>query len=163
MLRNAITHCPEQLWREEGRFYYLSYHTTIFLDYYLSRPVQGFDPALPFTLVAEDRLPAAAVDDVIPNRHYRREEVLSYLNRIRDKCKRVILETDKAAFTETWIREEIPLHGLCPPPVENYSLLEILFYNLRHVQHHTAQLNYILRQGTGWAPDWVSLAEAERH
>jgi hypothetical protein len=30
-----------------------------------------------------------------------------------------------------------------------------MLYNLRHVQHHAAQLNLILRQVTDSAPDWV--------
>lgn len=40
-----------------------------------------------------------------------------------------------------------------------YSVLDILFYNLRHVQHHAAQLNLLLRQKINNAPDYVSMAE----
>ena len=35
------------------------------------------------------------------------------------------------------------------------SFLELLLYNMRHVQHHTAQLNMILRQEIDSAPGWV--------
>lgn len=35
---------------------------------------------------------------------------------------------------------------------------ELLLYNMRHVQHHTGQLNLILRQKTGSAPRWVAQA-----
>lgn len=28
-------------------------------------------------------------------------------------------------------------------------------YNMRYVQHHAAQLNLILRQQTGSAPEWA--------
>jgi uncharacterized damage-inducible protein DinB len=38
----------------------------------------------------------------------------------------------------------------------NYSVLEILLYNLKHVQHHVGQLNLLLREETGQAADWVS-------
>jgi uncharacterized damage-inducible protein DinB len=38
----------------------------------------------------------------------------------------------------------------------SYSVIELLLYNMRHVQHHTAQLNLLLRQGIGNAPRWVS-------
>jgi hypothetical protein len=31
----------------------------------------------------------------------------------------------------------------------------MLLYNLRHVQHHAAQLNLILRQTVDAAPRWV--------
>jgi uncharacterized damage-inducible protein DinB len=39
-----------------------------------------------------------------------------------------------------------------------FSRAEMLLYNLRHVQHHAAQLNLLLRQQTGGAPGWVSEA-----
>ena len=32
---------------------------------------------------------------------------------------------------------------------------ELLLYSMRHVQHHAAQLNLILRQRTNSAPRWV--------
>ena len=34
--------------------------------------------------------------------------------------------------------------------------------NLRHVQHHTAQLNLLLRQRTDSAPRWVSRGRERR-
>ena len=33
--------------------------------------------------------------------------------------------------------------------------------NLRHVQDHTAQLNLILGQKTGWNPDWVAMSKVD--
>jgi uncharacterized damage-inducible protein DinB len=40
------------------------------------------------------------------------------------------------------------------------SVAELYLYNMRHVQHHTAQLNLILRQRTSMAsPRWVSKAK----
>ncbi|RZK44955.1 MAG: hypothetical protein EOO61_01865, partial [Hymenobacter sp.] len=41
------------------------------------------------------------------------------------------------------------------PGVMNYNLIEILFYNMRHVQHHAAQLNLMLRQDNNNAAGWV--------
>lgn len=72
----------------------------------------------------------------------------------------MILLSTEEKLLERWITdEEVSMHGLCPPLVENYSLLEILFYNFRHVQHHVAQLNFILRQQINTAPEWVALTE----
>ncbi len=42
---------------------------------------------------------------------------------------------------------------------KNYSLLEILLYNMRHIQHHSAQFNLILRQTIDNAPNWVGQAK----
>jgi hypothetical protein len=40
------------------------------------------------------------------------------------------------------------------------SVAQVLLHNMRHVQHHTAQLNLILRQRTDTAPPkWVSKAK----
>jgi uncharacterized damage-inducible protein DinB len=41
------------------------------------------------------------------------------------------------------------------------SHAELLLYNMRHVQHHTAQLNLMLRQETGSAPRWVKWAKED--
>ncbi|MCI0450647.1 MAG: hypothetical protein L0Y79_12865 [Chlorobi bacterium] len=38
----------------------------------------------------------------------------------------------------------------------NYSFTEILLYNMRHVQHHTGQLNFLLGQINHDLPVWVS-------
>jgi hypothetical protein len=39
------------------------------------------------------------------------------------------------------------------------SVAESLLYNMRHVQHHAAQLNLILRQKIDSAPRWVRKAK----
>ncbi|MFM9947747.1 MAG: DinB family protein [Saprospiraceae bacterium] len=157
MLSSAIALCPDELWETDRKFFYLTYHTTIFLDYYLAHPVKDFHPALPYSLVNPDNLPPEAVDDVIPDRFYSRQEMLVWLTSIREKCKLLITLSTTDQLSERWINdEEIDMHGLCPSIVENYTVLEILFYNFRHVQHHVAQLNFILRQKINNAPDWVS-------
>jgi uncharacterized damage-inducible protein DinB len=37
--------------------------------------------------------------------------------------------------------------------------VELLLYNLRHVQHHTAQLNLLIRQAGGEPAPWVMCAD----
>lgn len=160
MLGDSIRLCPDELWTREKKFFYLSYHTVIFLDYYLSVPVRDFAPDLPYSLVDPEHMPEGAIDDVIPDRHYRREEVLAYLAKIKQKARTLILNTPGDLVGKVWIDEsDIRLHLGCPRLVSKYSILEILFYNLRHVQHHVGQLNIILRQQIDRAPEWVSHAE----
>ena len=159
MLKNAIVLCPDEIWQNDKKFYYLTYHTTIFLDYYLTSPVKDFNPNLPYTITDLSELPPEAVDDVIPNQFYSKDEFLIYLSAIREKCKRLITEASEGKLQSRWIDDaEIEMHGLCASIVVNYNVLEILFYNLRHVQHHTAQLNLILRQKANVAADWISHA-----
>lgn len=160
MLSNVISLCPEGLWKQDRKFFYLSYHTVVFLDYYLTQPVRDFKPALPFTIIDADQLPKEAVDDVIPDEFYSQRDIILYLERIREKCRQLILQTPPEKFGQPWIKEtEVDLHGLCPSIVIDYSLIDILFYNLRHVQHHVAQLNLLLRQKAGRATEWISQVE----
>jgi hypothetical protein len=160
MLKNIIVICPEKIWREERKIFYMTYHTMIFLDYYLTNPVKDFRPDLSFTIGDPDLLPEGAIDDVIPDRMYSKEELLAYVCSIREKCKKVVTQTSEEKFSQRWINDdEINIHGLCPQLVINYSLLEILLYNIRHVQHHVAQLNLLLRQNANVATEWISQAD----
>jgi hypothetical protein len=141
MLGNAITACPEELWSDRERqpeFWYLAFHTLFFLDYYLADSEAEFSPPAPFTL---DELDPAGI---LPDRVYSREELGEYLRHGRALCRRVIAET-----TEARMREE------CGFPRRSMNRWELLLYNLRHVQHHAAQLNLILRERTRSAPEWV--------
>jgi hypothetical protein len=160
MLAEAIRICPEALWKKEGRFFYTAYHTAIFLDFYLTFPVGEFRPVLPYILVPENQIPTEALDDVLPQRPYNQQEVISALKAIRLKLDRLIGPGARHNLMEKWIQEfEVDLHGLCPSLVEDYTLVEILFYNFRHVQHHVGQLNLILREKADRAADWISQAE----
>lgn len=160
MLIAAVTYCPDDLWCKQKKVFYLSSHTAIFLDYYLTNPAVRFHPVLPYTITNPKNIPPEAIDDVLPNAFYSWHDLCAYLALIRGKCKSLILLTTEEKLLEKWITDEkVPLHGLCPPLVENYTILEILFYNCRHVQHHVAQLNFILRQQINTAPERVALTE----
>src|SRR5690606_10636313 len=79
---------------------------------------------------------------------YTKTEVLDYLEHCRLKANRLISELTPKRMNERWINE-----------YKNYSLLEILLYNMRHIQHHSAQLNLFLRQTIDNAPSWVGQAK----
>lgn len=160
MVSQAVKQFPEAEWLSRGKFYYMAYHTAIFADYYLSHPVRAFAPRIPYHLASPDNIPAHAIDDVLPKHLISQQEMADYLKHIRKKAHKLILEAPIGAFIQRWIApEEIEMHGLCPGLVEGYSLLEILLYNLRHIQHHCGQLNLLLREQTGQSVDWISMAE----
>jgi hypothetical protein len=80
----------------------------------------------------------------------------------REKCRTVIAGLTEEKLNEKWIDESENMNlDLAASITMNYSVLEILFYNMRHVQHHVAQLNLLLRQAIDQAPDWVSQAKDE--
>jgi hypothetical protein len=149
MLENAIILWPEDYWHTHKKFFYNAYHCLVFLDYYLTIPPQNFSSPLPFTLAESDDVIADVIDDVIPDRVYSKQELLDYLQLSREKCNTLITGLTVEKLNERWIED---------PGNMNYSVLEILLYNMRHVQHHTAQLNMLLRQSINNAPGWVSRA-----
>ena len=147
MLENAIAACPEALWSDASRtpqFWYLAYHTLFFLDYYSSGAEQGFQPPAPFTLSEMD--PAG----VMPERVYSREELRRYLEhgRAQSLAEIAAMTLERAAARCAFERPEL-------------TRGELVLYSMRHVQHHAAQLNLILRQVTDSAPRWVSKPRRE--
>ncbi|PSL47904.1 DinB family protein [Chitinophaga niastensis] len=149
-LKNAIILWPEEYWNTNKKFFYNAYHCLIFLDYYLTVPPKNFSSPLPFTIAAPDDVIDDAIGDVIPDSIYSKKELLDYLQLSREKCHKLIAGLTEEKLKERWIEE---------PGTMNYSVLEILLYNMRHVQHHAAQLNFILRQEINNAPGWISQAE----
>jgi hypothetical protein len=145
MLENALLACPDELWSDRSRrpeFWYVVYHTLFFLDLYLSDSVEGFAPPAPFNL---DELDPAGL---LPERPYTKDELRTYLEHGRGKCRATIeaLDDEKA-------------RQRCGFDWVDVSVAELLLYNLRHVQHHAAQLNLILRQTIDSAPSWVVKAK----
>jgi hypothetical protein len=141
-LERAVVACPEDLWGDRSRrpeFWYLVYHTLFFLDLYLSGSAEGFSPPAPFTLDEMDPR------GLMPERVYTKEELLAYLAHGREKCRAVV-----SALTDERGAER------CAFAWGELSFAELLLDHMRHVQHHAAQLNLILRQRTDSAPGWVA-------
>ena len=147
MLENAVVACPDELWGDRTRrpeFWYLVFHTLFWLDLYLTGRKEGFAPPAPYTL---DELDPAGL---LPDRVYSKAELRAYLEHGRRKCRATI-----AGLTEERARDR---NGAQGPEI---SFGELLLYNLRHVQHHAAQLNLMLRQTIDSAPGWVGQTAKE--
>lgn len=145
MLENAVLACPDELWSDRSQqpeFWYPVYHTLFFLDLFLSGTLEGFAPPAPFNL---DELDPAGI---LPERPYTKDEMLAYLDHDRRKAQATLgaLTDEKASrhFDFGWVAADFA---------------DLILYNLRHVQHHAAQLNLILRQKTDSAPRWVARAK----
>ncbi len=139
MLENAIVDCTDELWIADNKYWYIAYHTLFFLDYYLSDESDNFHPPSPFTLSEMDP------EGIMPERAYTKEELVIYLRFCRKKCHDLIYglspENSERRFINSY---------------RNYNVVEILLYNMRHVQHHTGQLILLLRQHLGQGSKWVS-------
>lgn len=147
MIEKALAACPDSQWRgrlwstaadpdlppQFSEFWYLTYHTIFWLDLYIegSRE-EDFAPPAPFAWT--EAYPVW----VIPESPYTREDLHAYLNDTRRKVHTVLMGlTDEQASRTVeygWIRGE---------PV---SYLELVLYNMRHVQEHAAQLCLFLGQ-----------------
>jgi hypothetical protein len=155
MLENAVRACPDELWQVRlwddpthqaglAEFWYIVYHTLFWLDLYLSGSVEGFVPPAPFTL--EELDPAG----ILPERPYSKVELRSYLEHTRTKCQTTIdgLTDGQAGRICAFAWGQLPF-------------VELLLDTMRHVQEHTAQLNMILGQKTGWDPGWVTTTKSK--
>ena len=90
MLINVISNCPDNYLNTNKRFYYLAYHSAIFLDYYLSIPPKDFSPQLTFTIKDKDQRPPDSIGDMIPDKVYSKQQLIDYLKNTRLKCKKII-------------------------------------------------------------------------
>ena len=138
-LENAIKMCPENLWDSKLDFWYQAYHCLFWTDYYLSVDSNSFQPPAPFTLSEFDPT------GIKPERTYAKVELLNYLEHCQHRAKQLITGFSLEQLNDRWINE-----------YKNFSMLEILIYNIRHIQHHAAQLNLLLRQTVDDSPTWVS-------
>lgn len=149
-LEQAIEMCPNEVWGDPAQLpeawhepWYLTYHTLFWLEFYLHGSKEGFMPKEPYGLEEFD--PAG----VLPDRIYSKADMLAYLHHCRQKCKSTIESlTDQGA------------RRVCKFGWGEMGFAELLLYNMRHVQHHTAQLNLILRSRIDNAPRWVIRAKA---
>lgn len=148
MLKVVMLACPEELWSASlqgeqaqepdfSEFWYVTYHTLFWLDLYLSGAVEGFAPPDPFDLAELD--PAG----LLPERQYTKQELHDYLKYCREKCRTRI----------EGLTEEQAEH-VCRFPWGEVSFTELLLYNMRHVQEHTAQLSLFLGQKAGREARW---------
>ncbi len=142
MLENAIIMCPDEHWDTTLNFWYTSYHCIFWTDYYLSTEPGKFEPPAPFTFSEFD--PTGKK----PDRTFNKTELIGYLEYCRQKAYQLISGLTVEKLNNRWIND-----------YKNFSLLEILFYNVRHIQHHAAQLNLLLRQTINNAPTWVGQAK----
>lgn len=160
MLDNAIAACPDALWTERlwpnppppwfppqfAEFWYVSFHTLVWLDLYLSGvPEEEFAPPPPFLQGELDSVEAT------PKEPYTKQEVRAYLESTRRKCRATL-----AALTDEQARRTVEYPWSKGQPI---SYLELQLYNLRHIQEHAAHLSLFLGQhAVSDVPNWVARA-----
>ena len=152
MFGQAMGECPEQLWQRPmwgehtdrpdlSEFWYVAYHTLFWIDFYLSGDEATFSPPEPFGLTEFDP------SGLMPERLYSKDELQMYLAHCRRKCRATIEAlTDEQAGR------------LLRCPWGEMPFMELLLYNMRHVQEHGAQMRMYLGQQLGLEPGWIGRA-----
>ena len=140
-LGNAIAMWPDELWEKKPKAFRMAFHTLFFLEYYLTFPADNFKPALEISPDGEG--------DFGPSRIYSKKEMLEYVAICKSKCKEEIDKFNERNLATRWAQQMGGRYF-------EINYFELMMYNMRHVQHHSAQLNMMLRNEINDAPDWVS-------
>jgi hypothetical protein len=121
MLRNAINACPDKLWGDtvkRTQYWYLAYHTLFWLDFYLTDNPDSYVPYKQIGLTEHD------TGGIYPQRVFTKEELISFLNHCREKCKRTISELTYEKANNSYKFGSL-----------NLPFLELMLYNMRPAQH----------------------------
>jgi len=140
-LENAIKACPVELFNDRTRRYQIWYwvsHTVFWADYYLTADADSFRPPEPFGLEELDP------DGVMPDPPHNQKQLLEYVEYVRRKAIQMF-----DSMTEAEAEKEYHLRKA------SLKWPELQMYSMRHLQHHSAQINLILREETDSAPGWV--------
>lgn len=151
MLHRCIEQCPDEGWNQPVanlQFCQAAFHALFFTDYYLCAAPAELREQLFHQQHADDFRDYEELEPRIQRLTYERAFLRRYLDHCRAKANGVINQESA----------EI-LFAPCAFPPKTFSRAELHVYNIRHIQHHAAQLSLRLRLsfdddiawlGTGW-------------
>ena len=140
-LEGVIRAFPDDAWKTGEQWYqpwYVAFHTLFWLDLYLSESSFDYRPPKPFTRGETE-------PGVFPDRSYEKAELLDWL----EACRGRLADRLGALSTGEEADRTCQLHW------GKMRAVELLLYNLRHVQHHVGQLNLMIRQAGGEPAEWI--------
>ena len=157
MLRSGVELCPDALWYDAtptNAYWQLAYHTLFFTHFYLQPTEDAFQPWHGHQRDVQwgDGIPGPA-DPTSPlplmPRVYSRDAVLEYW---------AFCDGSLSGWLDA-IDLDSPTSGFSWYPV---SKLEHQLVNLRHIQHHAAQLADRLRAAGASPVDWIGSGRGNR-
>ncbi len=136
MLGKAIELCPDSLWFSTdypNKFWHIAYHAVFYTHFYLHPSEADFVPW------EKHRKDSSFLAKVHPP--YTKNEVLEYHALCASEVEAKVAALDLAGPSGfSWLP---------------FNKLELQFYNIRHIQHHTGQLADRLRTEAGIGLGWV--------
>jgi len=147
-LNYCIETCPDSEWQEDHKdaaFSQVVFHTLFYADFYLGRDSSPFKDQ-PFHVSHKDIFSDyEELEDRRPQHLYEKEFCLDYLAH----CKAKLMATVEAETEES-------LSGDSGIDFRKCSRAELYVYNMRHIQHHAAQLGLRIQMVTGKEMPWFS-------
>ncbi len=146
MFEAAVRQCPAAVWddaRDRNRFWHVAYHLLYYTHLYLQPREEDFAEWPKARGEAQYFGPLFFEGNRAPVKAepYTRDEIMEYLDFCRAEVTRQTSKLDLAAPSGfSWI----PLNKL-----------ELQFYNIRHIQHHTGELYERLGVRAGADLPWV--------
>ena len=149
-LDDCVSRCPVEIWKSRvGDFpcWQVAYHTLFVTDLYLSANEESFTPPSFHRKNYQffGRLPWPPHDAVSADDPFDKETILGYVQHCRHKTTDVILSETKES-----------LEGPCGFWWYKIPRCEFHLNNLRHIQHHTAQISLFLRKSAGVEISWAA-------
>ena len=147
MLKYAIVKCPESLWNDQehkNKFWHISYHALFYTHLYLQPSEKDFVPWAKHRDQHEflGPFPRPPHEEPKIGEPYTQEEVLEY----HEICQKQVEDVVASLYLDA----ESGFYWL------PFGKLELQFYNIRHLQHHTGELGE--RLGTrGIEVDWIGM------
>jgi hypothetical protein len=133
MMNDCLVKCPPEHWDGvigKYAFWNVAYHTLCFTDLYLSPTKEAFEFRAQFHPGGWSEF-----DEQYPSRRFEQPELINYLAICREKAGSMLAaETPES------------LQGPSGFSWKPFSRGELHVMNVRHVQHHTAQLSAYLRK-----------------
>lgn len=144
MLQQAVQRCPASLWDDAtyaNRFWQVAYHALFYTHLYLQPSEDDFVPWPGHRADFHAMGSAAAGEEGRAPQPYAVEEVLAYLAFCRQQLGGWLAALDwQAPSGFHWL----PMNKL-----------ELQFYNLRHLQHHTGELYERLGTAANLELAWI--------
>jgi hypothetical protein len=148
MLHHAVIKCPDSLWNDcnfKNKFWHIAYHVLFYTHLYLQESEQKF---VPWSKHKDQYqfmgpIPWPPHNEPKISEPYTRDDILEFLLMCKEE---VDLKLDSinlyAESGFSWL---------------SFNKLELQFYNIRHIQHHTGQLYERLRTQFNMGPGWVAM------
>ncbi len=146
-LNTCVDRCPEEAWEQpvaNYKFCQVVFHTLFYADLYLDRNEESqraqqfhYDNRRVFRDYEE-------LENYDPTHSYEKTDIHAYLQHCVGKARQVL-----AAETAESLQQTVEFPWL------NLSRAEMHVYNIRHIQHHAAQLSLRLRLDYGVDVPWV--------